>query len=137
KTYAASRPAWKVLRVLGNFLHLDGFNYESSEEIHHEVKTMTEKNSQDTYFLYEPHELNISQKMITRIGEVPIYAMDSLVRHSQPLQETQSLMEGDMTALRIHPDTAAKLHIMNGEKVQVKQQLASVLLPVIFDTRIA
>ena len=32
-----TRPAWKVLRVLGNVLNLDGFEYSSSEEVRDEV----------------------------------------------------------------------------------------------------
>jgi NADH-quinone oxidoreductase subunit G len=37
KARGDARPAWKVLRVLGNVLNLDGFDYESSEEIRDEV----------------------------------------------------------------------------------------------------
>ena len=33
KPYAQSRPMWKVLRVIGNELDLDGFDYTSSEEV--------------------------------------------------------------------------------------------------------
>src|SRR6185437_16186222 len=33
KPLAETRPAWKVLRVLGNLLELDGFDFESSEEV--------------------------------------------------------------------------------------------------------
>ena len=33
KPYAQSRPMWKVLRVMGNELGLDGFDYTSSEEV--------------------------------------------------------------------------------------------------------
>ncbi len=33
-----SRPAWKVLRVLGNLLNLPGFDYTSSDQITDEVR---------------------------------------------------------------------------------------------------
>ena len=33
KPLGETRPAWKVLRVLGNLLELDGFDYESSEAV--------------------------------------------------------------------------------------------------------
>ena len=37
KARGDARPAWKVLRVLGNVLNLDGFAYESSEAIRDEA----------------------------------------------------------------------------------------------------
>lgn len=138
KSYAESRPAWKVLRVLGNFLHLDGFEYESAEQIHHEVKALTEKTPEDTYFVYQPGELTIKhQDMISRIGEIPIYSTDSLVRRSQPLQEAQKLMDVDIATIRIHPDMAAKLHLQDGEVVKVQQQSGIASLPVKVDARVA
>ena len=38
KPLQSTRPAWKILRALGNFLHLNDFAYESSEDVRHEVK---------------------------------------------------------------------------------------------------
>jgi NADH-quinone oxidoreductase subunit G len=138
KTFAASRPAWKVLRVLGNFLHLGGFEYESAEQIHHEVKALTKQTPEATDFVYQPGELNTKQKeMISRIGEIPIYSTDGLVRRSQPLQDAQILMEADVASVRIHPDMAAKLNLIDGEVVQVKQQSGMATLPVKVDARVA
>ena len=34
----ASRPAWKILRVLGNLLDLPGFDYQSSEQVRDELQ---------------------------------------------------------------------------------------------------
>ena len=33
KPLGETRPGWKILRVLGNLLALDGFEYESSEQV--------------------------------------------------------------------------------------------------------
>lgn len=138
KAFATSRPAWKVLRVLGNFLHLDGFEYESAEQIHHEVKALTQNAPEDMQFVYQPSELNMQhQDVISRIGEIPIYAIDGLVRRSVPLQEAQMLMDIDVGALRIHPDLAHKLHLQDGDIVQVKQQSGAASLPVKVDARVA
>jgi len=38
RALGAARPAWKILRVLGNLLHLSGFDYESSEQVRDELK---------------------------------------------------------------------------------------------------
>lgn len=136
--YEASRPAWKVLRVLGNFLHIDGFDYESSEAVKHEIKAIIEKIPAVTTpkATFTP-ELNESDDKLTRIGEVPIYAVDSLVRRSQPLQQAQIAMEGDSAVVRLHPDTAQRLHLQEGEMVRVKQEIGSAQLPVKLDNRIA
>ena len=37
KPRGETRPAWKVLRVLGNLLGLPGFEYETSEEVRDEA----------------------------------------------------------------------------------------------------
>jgi len=139
KTYQSVRPAWKVLRVLGNFLHLEGFGYESSEEIKHEVKALVEKMPTSSMQFTQPANFNLqtNKSRLTRIGEVPIYALDSLVRRSKPLQETQVIIEGDLAAVRIHPNTAATLHLQAGDQVRVRQAHAETQLPWIVDTRIA
>jgi NADH-quinone oxidoreductase subunit G len=38
KPLGAARPAWKILRVLGNLLNLPAFDYQSSEQIRDELK---------------------------------------------------------------------------------------------------
>lgn len=136
--YAASRPAWKVLRVLANFLKLEGFEYESSEAVKHEVKALVDKMpavSPQAFQVSETH--HAAKNTLSRIGETPIYAIDSLVRHSKPLQDAEVIMEGDVTAVRLHPETAKKLHVQDGDKVKVKQASASAELLVKLDSRIA
>lgn len=139
KAYESARPAWKILRVLGNFLALQGFDYENSEEIKQEVKAAIEAAGE--LKVKAPH-LDASVLMqksarLTRIGEVPIYAVDSLVRHAQPLQETQAVMEGDVDVVRLHPATAKKMNLPDGSRVRVKQQGRTVDLPLVWDTRVA
>lgn len=53
--------------------------------------------------MWDPKDLSTEVKGISRIGEAPIYAIDSLVRHAKPLQEIQPFMEGDVAELKIHP----------------------------------
>ena len=38
-----SKPAWKVLRVLANFLELEGFDYKTVHEVHHEIKKQVDE----------------------------------------------------------------------------------------------
>lgn len=136
KAYGSSRPAWKILRVLGNFLHLEGFGYESSEEIKHELKAQIERTKAPTMQLKAVANQKNTARM-TRLGEIPIYSLDSLVRHAGPLQTTQTLMEGEVDVVRLNPHTAKALHVQTGDKVKVTQSTAETTLPVIVDERVA
>jgi NADH-quinone oxidoreductase subunit G len=37
RPFGDARPGWKVLRVLGNLLDLDGFSYETSEQVRADI----------------------------------------------------------------------------------------------------
>lgn len=138
KNYYASRPAWKILRALGNFLRLTGFDFETPEEVRHEVKSHMEKSSPTTVMLSQPNKFSSAkEKKLMRIGEIPIYSIDSLVRRAHPLQETQTIMQGDVAVLRIHPETAQEVGVRDGEMAQIKQGAMKIQLPVMYDTRVA
>ena len=86
-----ARPAWKVLRVLGNQLALEGFDYMSSEEIRSELDTLLtgiERVERDV----PPR--NVSLRHAGQLTEPGMYATDMLLRRSQPLQETREGREG-------------------------------------------
>lgn len=137
--FGSSRPGWKMLRVLGNFLHLEGFDYESSEAVKHEIKAVMEKAPRLVPEKFEPSDaVRLSDKTgITRIGEIPIYSLDSLLRHAKPLQETQKLMEGAADVVRLHPETAKKLGVQEGESVKLTQSCGKAELPIMLDERVA
>jgi NADH-quinone oxidoreductase subunit G len=86
-----ARPGWKVLRVLGNLLDLTGFEYNSSEDVLAELRGLCDNVKPDNRprgdLKVEPR--GTSDGLI-RIGNVPIYAVDSLVRRSPALQRTPS-----------------------------------------------
>lgn len=138
--YGESRPAWKVLRVLGNYMHCDGFEYATSEEVRHEAKeasTKVENLKQSPL----PSQKAISERgtkgaSLTRIGEIPSYAGDSLVRRAKSLQATQAIVEGNLATVRMHPNTAHRLNVKETEPVTVQQHESRVRLPVMFDARV-
>ncbi|MGI9308629.1 MAG: NADH-quinone oxidoreductase subunit NuoG, partial [Gammaproteobacteria bacterium] len=80
-----SRPGWKVLRVLGNLLDIENFDYETAMDICEELRAMqlTEHSLQQAHLeaaapvLVKPADL-----------DVPIYAVDALTRRATSLQET-------------------------------------------------
>lgn len=150
KPFEQSRPGWKILSVLGRFMLLDNFEFDESAAIKKEFAANIKSHEPNkSTALPQPKQLSGdvgSDKKLSRIGEIPIYALDGLVRRAKPLQETQAIMEGDVSQVRMHPETAAKLQLKNGEKVTVKQSqygdhnpagIASSSLKLALDTRVA
>jgi NADH-quinone oxidoreductase subunit G len=82
-----ARPAWKVLRVLGNLLGLHGFDYASSEEVRDELqRELGEYSSAGaTDSSFAPGRL----AAVDSTREVGMYRVDAVVRRSQPLQATR------------------------------------------------
>jgi len=134
KPHGESRPGWKVLRVLANFLHVDGFDYESADEVRDEVRT----HAHPYKWIGLPAVTGGEEKCeLSRIGEIPIYDVDGLTRRSEPLCEAQYAMEGNVDAARMHPDTAQKYHLQDGGRVIVKQGDAGIEMQLVCDNRIA
>lgn len=137
--FADSRPAWKVLRVLGNLFDLPGFDYQSAEEIHAEVKNATRHLTPAAGIYTTATEMKYVRKpdsALNRIGDIPLYAIDSLVRRSEPLQAAQSILEGEVAAARMSPSLAETLHLKAGDRVTLKQTSGFVQLPVALDPRL-
>jgi len=88
KPLGEARPGWKVLRVLGNLLALEGFDYDSSEQVREELRG-----------LLAPVEPAAPLREVRPTGEaevavVPIYGGDPVVRRSAPLQQTAAARVG-------------------------------------------
>ncbi len=130
--HAEARPAWKVLRVLGNLLHCSGFDYISSEEILMEVKDHVAVSSELTYKPYYPEALPVIKHSLTRVGEWPLYRSDAIVRNAKELQLCAA---ADSACIRINPATADKLKL--GEFATVSQGDIEITLPLIRDGRVA
>lgn len=128
--YGEARPAWKVLRVLGNLFGLPEFDYVSCTEVAQAVKarlTAVTFAAQDSY---RPPALPAMPDGFYRIGEWPMYAVDSLVRRAQALQ-TSSVNKAVVAALSAK--TAQQYGLSDGDVVQISQQAGQVSLPVVID----
>ncbi len=134
KPMGDARPAWKVLRVLGNILGLGGFDYETSEAIRDEL---FEKGASDLSAKLS----NVSRKAavagaaftvqgLQRLADVPIYFADALARRSGPLQATT-----DAAAPKAHLSaaTAQQIGVQSGDKVEVKQGSGFAILEATID----
>ncbi|MEK7437205.1 MAG: NADH-quinone oxidoreductase subunit NuoG [Pseudomonadota bacterium] len=114
-----ARPAWKVLRVLGNLLGLEGFDYDSSEQVRDAIGTPEQlagrlDNRVNGIALQAP----AAAAGLQRVAEVPIYAGDAIVRRAGSLQQTR-----DAAAPRAWMNAAllAKLGVKEGQAIKLKQ----------------
>ena len=128
-----ARPAWKILRVLGTLLDLEGFGYEDPEEIRRELREAVAA-APEPAGTVAAVALPETAASLWRVGDVPIYAVDALVRRSRPLQETPLAVEA---ALRVAPGTAARLGLTAGARVRVRQDGTQAELEVVLDRRVA
>ena len=80
----ASRPAWKILRVLGNQLELPNFEYQSSEQIRDELKGHLESAPQPMF--REPPALQPGPG--EPVIDVPMYQIDPVLRRAGALART-------------------------------------------------
>jgi NADH-quinone oxidoreductase subunit G len=88
KPLGDTRPAWKVLRVLGNMLGLPGFDFESSQEVLAKAITVEADllpTAQLSNVTKAPIRLDVAA---TKPVSAAIYQLDGLVRRAPSLQLT-------------------------------------------------
>jgi len=101
KPLGETRPAWKVLRVLGNMLDLPGFDFESSEDV---LKQIDGLPSADETHVSAQRLNNATSAAVdlTPAESAPvvasIYALDGLVRRAASLQLTADARSHTATA---------------------------------------
>ena len=123
-----SRPGWKVLRVLGNQLGLDGFEQHSSEAIRDALREQTGTIKLDNSQAAGPVAAAVAVSGLQRIGDVALLAVDSLVRRADSLQATPDAEAA--ARLRINAAQAGQSGVQDGSTVTVKQGDASTTMTV-------
>jgi NADH-quinone oxidoreductase subunit G len=91
-----ARPAWKVLRVLGNLVDAQGFEYQSSEEVRDElfggVAELKPDNARRDGAPVERR--NAGAEPEEHELYVPMYEVDAVVRRAEALQLTPAARRG-------------------------------------------
>jgi NADH-quinone oxidoreductase subunit G len=91
KPWGESRPAWKVLRVLGNLLNLADFDYLSSDQVRDEVQrklgslVVQDNSYRGTAVLKDDVQ--------SGNHDIPMYGVDAVVRRATALQLTREAQE--------------------------------------------
>ena len=129
-----TRPAWKVLRVLGNLLGLSGFDQDSSADVLREALGDTPIGSVQAFLHNEVPGIVLDPPVLStgleRVAEVPIYQTDAVVRRSPALQKT---LDAALPSAHMHSRLIAKLGLVENGRVSVRQTGSALTLRVLRD----
>ena len=137
KPLGDSRPAWKVLRVLGGLLGLDGFLFNAPEEVLGEALDdgyCNRLNNKATSSSIANGNL-APFNGLERLADVNIYAGDQIVRRSSALHLTRDAKRGNQVGL--NKITFAELGLKEGDAVRVTQDSHSVDMPATLEVNLA
>jgi NADH-quinone oxidoreductase subunit G len=129
-----ARPAWKVLRVLGNQLGLGGFGQDTAEQVLAEALPDGEAGLR-TRLGNEIAEVTVSHLTVAdgmeRLGDTPIYQLDLYTRRAPALQATEDGVAGHAAAAC--GSLIARLGLTTDKPVKVKQNGAEIIMKLIRD----
>ncbi|MBF8270408.1 MAG: NADH-quinone oxidoreductase subunit G, partial [Gammaproteobacteria bacterium] len=129
-----ARPAWKVLRVLGNTFELNGFNQDSVLQVSAELSGALANTRPDNNHAWrKPEKLATLNGTLLRISERSVNSVDPLVRRAQALQETGDVADG---TVHVSSQTARDIGVANGQPVLIEQQGRKVTMPLSIDDRL-
>jgi NADH-quinone oxidoreductase subunit G len=86
----AARPAWKILRVLGNLLDLADFDYQSSEQVRDELRAAVDRAPARGY---AGGPAPAPTGAVEALRDVAMYQLDPVLRRATALQWTRNGLE--------------------------------------------
>ncbi|MBY4895759.1 NADH-quinone oxidoreductase subunit NuoG [Cupriavidus sp. AU9028] len=135
RSMGESRPAWKVLRVLGNLLQVPGFDYDTAEAVRNDAlaKPIDAQldNRTGAAIRVSTRRAAGAAGPIERVADVPIYHSDAIVRRAESLQLTAAARRAMQVGLSA--DVFASLGVQAGDPVRVSQGQGSVVLPAVLE----
>lgn len=128
-----ARPAWKILRVMGNLLGIEGFDYMSARELRSEVQEVAGDVLPGSGAWRSGSRAPWPGDALCRIGNVPMYAGDPIVRRATALQKTRDAAYG---GVMLNARVAARLDLAAGSSARIRQGDAQIIAPVVVDARL-
>jgi NADH-quinone oxidoreductase subunit G len=135
KPLGETRPAWKVLRVLGNLFSVNGFDYDTSEEVRDELRGQVGEAENGEMEWQCPGALSSAGDALVRVADLPIYAVDATVRRAESLQDTAHAKATGVA--RINSATATALGLSDALKVEATQGDTGCVVALEIDDRAA
>ena len=133
RTLGEARPGWKILRVLGNYLGQPGFEQETVGGVRAEIGAAGVSPSSALRERNWPDRLGGEQSALARIYDVPLYRVDSLVRHAPALQQTGDNLA---PAAYVNDAQAKRLGLSDGASVIVRVADNAASLKLVVDVRV-
>jgi NADH-quinone oxidoreductase subunit G len=138
KPLGEARPAWKVLRVLGNLLGVEGFEYDTAEGVREEalgkgVTDLSAKLNNVGKTTIQAAAYQSTSSALERVTDVPIYFTDAIARRAEPLQRTA---DANAALVSLPRALAAELGVNAGDRVKVTQGSGSAILVADVDVRL-
>jgi NADH-quinone oxidoreductase subunit G len=132
-----ARPAWKVFRVLGNLLDLDGFEQDSVADV--VDAGLTKRLESVTTLPFADTGWRAGERLFTtdgcqRTGEVAPCSIDGLVRRAPSLQASADGWDGHVA---ISPAQAQTLLVGDGDRLTLTGSDGEVTLPLRIDPALA
>ncbi|MDA9094082.1 NADH-quinone oxidoreductase subunit NuoG [Methylophilaceae bacterium] len=125
-----SRPGWKILRVLANFLQLEGFSYDSSEEV--KTDAMNEMDKKNEFSLKDFKPSNI-ERGLEVLNVVRANDSDMIVRRATSLHQNKNK---DQSCCLINPTTMLEEGLIDGQKIKISSSEAEILINVKADDNV-
>ena len=125
-----SRPGWKILRVLANFLQLEGFSYDSSEEV--KTDAMIEMDKKNEFSLKDFKPSNI-ERGLEVLNVVRANDSDMIVRRAASLHQNKNK---DQSCCLINPTTMLEEGLIDGQKIKISSSEAEILINVKADDNV-
>ncbi len=115
---------WKVLRALGGEMQLNGFDFDSLEQLRDTLRSHTPTKGRGLC------ERTAADEGLVRLATLPIYRVDAVLRRAAALN-AHPLNRG--AAARVHPAEAARLSLQDGCSVHVADDA---VLPLVLDAAV-
>lgn len=131
--YGDTRPAWKVLRVLGNMLKIDNFNYTSSEQVRDELADAINASAPISTAHWQPSNAIVNATQLQRVAPWSLYRSDNVVRRATALQQVSQAR----AEIIMNPQQAQQLQLQVGDVAEVKQAHCHAQLTVAVSEKVA
>ncbi len=122
-----ARPAWKVIRVLANLLGLDGFNFNTAEEVRDAAVPQNVASLLDNGTSTVASAPKVVTANLERLADVPIHFTDAIARRSSALRLTRDSKRALQAGLPA--GLFAQLNLKEGDAVRISQDSTQVVMP--------
>jgi NADH-quinone oxidoreductase subunit G len=135
-----ARPAWKILRVLGNLLDLNGFDYMEVTEIRRELQSLCREVQLENRAIgldrarFGIPEPAAGEGGYRRVAPVGMYTIDPVVRRAAALQSTVKAEE--QRHLLVNPADAEREGWEDGMRLRVEQDGVGADVPLRADDKV-